>query len=326
MRRNLVLVHDPGYQALGDLQEIQAEIRAIHSEIDVHIAFNTLENNRLNRRLTAAPTLVVSFTQLKRYQPSRGCIYQGKWIAKTRQMSALAEHGIPVPKTRLLTPGFVADPEEWGDIVLVKPALPVSTFGNGVNLVRTAQLCYVEREDYPEDHPGRQGPMLVQAFIDTGPLPSQYRVLTLLGAPLYCRKLLRDEGEVRTDVGDAELAAMAVATAAGPPIHSERSDEADVLELASEASAALGDVPLQGMDIVREYKTGRLFVLELNPGGNTWHFSSVLGEPIKRAIGERLGATGKEADARGRAELVTQFEAFRRAAAVLAERTLGEAE
>src|SRR5262249_52936186 len=31
--------------------------------------------------------------------------------------------------------------------------------------------------------------------------------------------------------------------------------------------------PLQGVDIIREAESGKLFVLEANPGGNTWTFS-----------------------------------------------------
>jgi hypothetical protein len=326
MHRNLVLVNDPGYQSLSDLQEIGREVRAIRPEIDVHFAFNSLDNNRINRRLAEAPTLVVSFTQLKRFKPSRGRIYAGRWISKTDQIDLLIKEGVPAPQTQLITRDFRPDRGEWGNIVLVKPASPGSTFGKGVQLVRTAALRYQESQSYPEGHPGRHGPMLVQRFIDTGPLPSNYRVLTLFGVPLYARRTKRLEGEIRTDVGDEALAKMAVATAAAPPIVSEPCYDADVLELAAAASTAAPDVPLQGVDIVREASTGRLFVLELNPGGNTWHFSSVLGEPIKLRMGERLGAVGSEAQARGKAEFTAQFNAFRRAAEILAVKTLAEAD
>ena len=57
------------------------------------------------------------------------------------------------------------------------------------------------------------------------------------------------------------------------PIVREFTRDADILELARRAYSTLPEIPLQGLDIVREAETGGLFVLEANPGGNTWIFS-----------------------------------------------------
>ena len=40
-----------------------------------------------------------------------------------------------------------------------------------------------------------------------------------------------------------------------------------------------------GVDVVREQDTGRLFVLEVNPNGWTWMFSSEAGRGIQRDCG-----------------------------------------
>ena len=50
--------------------------------------------------------------------------------------------------------------------------------------------------------------------------------------------------------------------------------DADVMPVAKAAARAIPEVPLKGCDILRDERTGRVYVLELNPGGNTWHFSS----------------------------------------------------
>ena len=70
---------------------------------------------------------------------------------------------------------------------------------------------------------------------------------------------------------------------------------------------------MQGIDIIREAGSGKLYLLEANPGGNTWIFS-------KGDLTTRLKA------ALGVERLTDQFDAFRIAAKVLIERTRAEAE
>ena len=74
-------------------------------------------------------------------------------------------------------------------------------------------------------------------------------------------------------------------------------------------------MPLKGCDIIRDAATGALFVLELNPGGNTWRFSS---HYLAR---ERAGRPREHEALR-----VRQFDAFRMAARVLVRQTELEAE
>ena len=49
-----------------------------------------------------------------------------------------------------------------------------------------------------------------------------------------------------------------------------------VLSLATKVGEAYSDIPCLGVDIVREYSTDKLYILETNSGGNVWHFSSKL--------------------------------------------------
>jgi len=323
-QRNLVLVNDPGRQALSDLELIREEILRLGRGIDVHIAFNSLDNARINRRVAAAPTLTVSFTRLRAFKPSRGRVYVGRRIGKLEQVRLLAEAGVPTPKTRPLTPDFSIADEDWGEFVLIKPDDTSTTNGYGIQLMRAARVRYRPPEDYPADHPAQRGIMTVQEYIHTGRRPSNYRVLTLFGEPLYCLKGTRSEGDILLDGDDDAIERTSVATTSG---HRNRElvSDPDVLELARRVHAACPDIPLKGIDIVREEGSGRLLVLEMNGGGNTWHFSSKGGWHSRLELGEDLGAAPDRLQDAGREAMIRQFDAFRTAARVLADATVAEA-
>lgn len=321
---HLILVNDPARQALADLETIRDRIGELRADIAVHIAFNSLTGARLLRKIGDAPLLIVSFTALRKFRPQRGRIYAGRRINKLEQVRLLAAQGIPVPKTAPLTPDFTTADGEWGEFVLIKPDHTSTTNGYGIQLIRSDRVRYRPPEAFPDDHPARRGIMTVQQYVHTGVRPSNHRVLTLFGEPLYCVKGVRSQGEIRLDADDAAIEQTSVATTSG---HRDRelSADRDVLDLARRAHAACPDVPLKGIDIVREEGTGRLYVLELNPGGNTWHFSSTAGWHTRLELGESLGAAEKDWDAVGRQAIAQQFDAFRTAARVLSERAASEA-
>ena len=59
----------------------------------------------------------------------------------------------------------------------------------------------------------------------------------------------------------------------------------EVIQLAESAHAALPDHPLLGVDILRDAESGRLYVLELNTVGWTWHFSTPDAKRVARETG-----------------------------------------
>jgi len=59
----------------------------------------------------------------------------------------------------------------------------------------------------------------------------------------------------------------------------------DVIAFAEAAHAAFPDQALLGHDVVRDHDTGDLFMLECNPRGDTWLFSSYAGIEIQKANG-----------------------------------------
>jgi hypothetical protein len=82
------------------------------------------------------------------------------------------------------------------------------------------------------------------------------------------------------------------------------------LALAAAAYQAMPDVALQACDIVRE-KGGKLYLLEINPGGGTWMFSS----PNAPSYLANLGVD----------DLTAEFDAFPTCARVLIERSCADA-
>jgi hypothetical protein len=180
--------------------------------------------------------------------------------------------------------------------------------------MRREAVRFQPKEAFPDDHPGRYGPMLAQRFIDTGPLVNHHRVLTLFGAPLLAFKTSSERSRPSLDSPDDILATIAVkARRRDGPITREFTWDADILELARRAYSALPEIPLQGIDIIREAKSGKLYVLEANPGGNTWIFSK----------GDMTARLKKALDVE---RLIDQFDAFTTAAKTLIDRTRAEAE
>jgi hypothetical protein len=157
--------------------------------------------------------------------------------------------------------------------------------------------------------------MMVQQYIDTGADLTGYRVLTFFGEPLCAHFTRSRAARVEPSAPDAMIEAAVVAIQAGADRERILMEEPDVLALARRAHAALPEIPLKGCDIIREAATGRLYVLELNSGGNTWHFSSTFAEGIRRYQGPEFVRRQR-----------LQFDAMRTAARVLVARTRSEAE
>lgn len=306
--RNLIIVHQHGRQDVSDFYAIAERMASRAPDIEVFIAENERIMPRVRKAASTRPTLVFSPGPLGVFRPARGRIFAGRPMPKLEEMRRLAEGGIPVPAFTELRPDTVLAEADFGSHVILKPSHPMASNARGQILMRRAAVRYRPLPDYPAGHPGRQGPMVVQRYIDTGLYPAQYRVLTLFGRPLYALSWRSTVPRAQLDSPDHVLAASRV-TALGTDFTGGYAFDADVLDLAARIYAALPDIPLQGCDIIREERTGKLYALEVNPGGNTWHFSS--GVPVV-----------PEAEAKRK----DQFDAWSVAAEVLAEKTRALAE
>jgi hypothetical protein len=182
--------------------------------------------------------------------------------------------------------------------------------------MRTERVRYVAPQDFPSGHPGRLGPMLVQQYISDDGYVGVYRVLTLFGEPLYAVRNRSRQRVVDLTLPDDVIESLPVAHQSLTTETREREivDAPEEVALARAAHAATPEIPLTGIDIVRDGKTGRLYIIELNAGGNTWHFSSSF-EAKNRA------ANGPEFEHKR----LTQFDALRTAARVLVRKTNADA-
>jgi hypothetical protein len=314
----LILVNHEGWQKREDFEEIQDKVEARAPEIDVQIVKADQLADTLDDRVWQRPCLVVSFGPLTTFQPKRGSIYCGTFIPKFEQLTRLSHSGIPVPLSAPLVFGKQLDKRIWGPHVVLKPTTPGFMSHGAVFLMRTERASELAEVIFPLGHPVRKLPVLVQRFVDTGAWPSYYRVLTLFGEPLYCRKAYTPKPRPPLDAPDEVLLKAQIATnvESSARIQHQAANDPDVLNLAQRAYAAMPGIPLQGVDIIREAATGRLFVLEINAGGNTWHFSSTRTEERRKSHPEEYLS---------REERITQFGAWDVAARVLIQRTRSQA-
>ncbi|BCJ90429.1 hypothetical protein IZ6_11640 [Terrihabitans soli] len=273
--KNLIIVHTPGAQDIEDFVEVKRRISERAPEIEVFLVTNDAPQSSTRKKAALRPTLVFSPYYLKSFQPARGKIYAGQTLSKLRQVRMLEEANIPVPHAVFLQEDTRLDRAKWGEYVILKPN--TGSRGRGVLLTRFDDLFdSARRLGWPDT------PYLAQTFVDTGPYPTEYRALTVFGEPVYCN-MIRSE-EQRPDLA-AELPMDGrIASNSGPRRSTPCHDE-DVLDLARRTFRAFPDVPVQGMDIIRDVHTGQLYVLEVNPGGATWHLSSSLGKRLQERNG-----------------------------------------
>jgi hypothetical protein len=307
--RNLLILHTPPDQALSDWEAVQRKVRERAPDIDVRIGSNVEPDEAVRQWQVTRPSLVFSPIHLVRYRPPGGKVYAGhNFPDKMRETDILAAAGLPVPESRILTRALFLNPATWGEYTVVKPNIHAS-LGVNIRLVRTDSIAL----RYTELSLNEQRQMIVQRFVDSVDEKNRvfcHRVLTLFGRPVSAvtmrwKRPRRPLAEIAADpVGGIASQHWAEKK------EREKFNEPDVLALASRTAGALPDIPCLGVDIIRERGSGALFVLETNPGGNTWHFSSTY---------------GMRAETKDRKKSYDQFKVLDVAAETLIEKTRTEA-
>jgi hypothetical protein len=323
--RNLILVHR-GAAYARDFEEIAQCIHRINPTLRILHLPATLKA-RLPQSDWMFPTLTVVLQKSIGLPVLRGPVLRNMSIGKFDQQDLFRSNRLATPPAQPFSFGMSLDPIMFGDFVVLKPGdLAKTSKGDRVFLFRRKRLASLREQDLPPDHPLRldRGSYIVQRFIDTGRLPCHYRVQTMFGRVLYCWRQTLQAERPPLNAADSVIESAVVASQGGERTF-ELAAEQDVLELACAVHRALPDTPILGVDIVRDAASGKLYVLECNAGGNTWHFSSEMGAKCRASLGGFPGCTPEEADARGRLALINQFGAFERAAEVLVELTLDRA-
>jgi len=229
-------------------------------------------------------------------------------MSKLSEMRALARAGMPIPTFEEIKPDIQLSQEDYGDYVVVKPSYELASWGQGIELKRRRDIKFVPPESFPEGHPGQNGPMIAQRFIDCG-FPMTCRVMTLFGAPLFT--YMRESTVELKLAPEQEAFNQADFMPSFPNIKIYSTKDEEILALAAAAYTAMPEVAFQNCDIIRDRK-GRLHLLEVNPGGGNWMLSSPNASGYRRLLSVN--------------DLAAEFDAYTTIARVLIERTRQEAE
>jgi hypothetical protein len=281
--------------------QIAQYIREIAPDVHPLIISDHLRN-AFRPDLWIRPTLSVSTEGLRHFRPLRGRLFHGRQMTKSREYTILERMGIPVPKWTLCQGGKVPDLTDFDKYVVSKPDL--GACGAEVKIMRKSRI----RGNPVSTRYEGLSDTLVQEFIYTGPWPVSYRVFTFFGQVLGSWRVEADRNRrplkgPQAFAGGPADGGISIASS-GKGCIFQLNYEADILALAEQAHAAFPELPLLGVDIVREQPSGKLYVLEVNSCGRTWHFSSARGLSIQNDFG---------------IDFKSQFDALHKAANILAE-------
>ncbi len=284
--RNAILLISPHHMRDSDFHRIARRARALDPTLHAYVAVNGRRNRTARWAQLLRPTLHVEVEPVERFPHWRGHKLESVIRPKQVTLALLRDRGLPVPAFVELQPDTRLDPAHWGDYVVVKPAY--GRRGAFVWIHRTERVRFKARESYPEDHPGRLGPMLAQRFIHTGPWPVSYRVLSFLAEPLSAVRYELNFGQPPI-LSTADFAAgkSINIVASGKRATINACHEADLMELARRVHEALPDRPVLGIDLIREAATGDLYVSEVNER-YCWNLSNESGQKIQAQFGFNL--------------------------------------
>lgn len=321
-RRNLILIHrGPEYEQ--DFMEISEKVFAMDPDITIY-ALDTGSADQLPEAAWQRPTLTVALSTTFNLKIRRGPILKNRQIGKLAQHKVFQDAGVPTPPTQQFRFGMRLDPIMFGEFVIIKPmSLDLGSQGRGVQLIRRKRLETMGRQDFPPDHlihKDREG-YIVQKFINTGEYVSYNRMSTFFSQPMYSYFSRAKSPRGSLDSADDIVEALPVTNNSNSFRERGLRAEEDIVALAMQVHDAFPTVPLLGTDILREEETGKLYVIECNPGGNTWHFSSKMNLPLRHTLGKASLVGPKKAHVIARQMHIDQFNAFDRAARILVEKT-----
>lgn len=246
-------------------------------------------------------TAVISFLPIKQFKPDWAVIWQQAASDKVKEHDVLQSAGIPVPKQVALYEGIEPDLSGFGEYVVVKPAR--GACGAVIRVMRRNKARWrpVSVDNFTTSNFNEA--LVAQEYIHTGPWPVSYRVATVFGEPIYALRITASNARPPIDYSSENSNAFAGKTivASSKGCVMDTSVDADILKFAQKVHLAFPNVPLLGTDIVQSHKTGKLYALEVNSGGWTFHFANERYEQVKKNFGIdlKLQFGGTKAVARG---------------------------
>ncbi|HUQ36995.1 MAG TPA: hypothetical protein VM144_11525 [Aestuariivirga sp.] len=307
-RRNLILIH-PGREYENDFEEIANKVFALDEDITTYISPPGL-GDQLPNEAWKNPTLVVAILPDFRLRIERGTVLRNRPISKILQAKTMQEADVPTPPVLPLQFGMNLDPALFGEFVMIKPMnLRLTSSGKGIQVFRRKRLEHLKITDFPTDHlihKDRQG-YLVQKFINTGKHASTFRISTFLGRVMYSMKY--QSLDPSPDLSDADSVIENGNFTQKANRENLLDSSPEPIALAKRVAEVFSDIPLLAIDIVVEEGSGKMYVLEVNAGGNSWHFSSKMWAKRRAEYPELMR------------EMKLQYSAFDTAAQVLVEKT-----
>lgn len=313
--RNLILITQPGRQDPKDFEEIAERVRKLDRYIKVFVLTPENTSDDIKREDWRNPTLTVTLGNMGNFRPRRGRFFYNRQISKERQVELFTSDGIRTPKTIAYSAGMVLDEKEWGSVVVVKTNnLSHTSQGQSASLVQLKHLNDFSSLSDPLKERIRSNGVLVQEFVPTGNYPTSYRAGIFLGRVIHMMK--KRSNVPILDLANASIEELNIDSNHESPGENnfaarELVVDDEIMALSTRIAGIFPGLPLLGIDIIRHSKTGELFALEINGGGNTWQFSS------RHAAQGRL-VISKE-------ERVKQFDAWNTCARALVEKTRSHA-
>jgi hypothetical protein len=303
-KKALIVVHRN--ESADDFQQIARRIRKLDPTISVTMVSDFLTSKMVPDQCLNLPMLVVYLCNPPKTEFKVATKLAVKGMSKIEEYEHFKQHNIPCLPIERFIWGMELDPEVYGDWVILKPEHIQST-GKDVNMVPTKEIPNLKLSDFPAEHLIQKDTYYVQQFLKTGNSATFYRALVYLGDILLSYKVEQNNHYPDYKVGLDILLKTSVASNLQGSRKINLVDDDDVRALAIKVALAFPDLPLLGVDIIPDAVTGKLYVLEINAGGNTWAFTAKPSQDLRSILGLK--------------NMILQYNAWDRAAEALVRKT-----
>ncbi|CEN56681.1 hypothetical protein [Candidatus Methylopumilus turicensis] len=288
-----------------DFQQIARRVKRLDSSLGVAMVPEFLTSKMVPPEFLQLPLLVIYLCNPPETEFAIAAKIAVKEMSKIEEYEHFKRNNLPCLPIERFRWGMELDPKIYGDWVVLKPEHIQST-GKDVNMVSTKLIPTLTIQNFPEEHLIRQDSYLVQNFIKCGETPTHFRVTVFLNEVLFSSRARSKLSYPKTD------SSLMLNTTVASNMRENRStqlfQDEEINNFARMVANAFPQNPLLGIDILKDDLTGKLYVLEVNLGGNTWHFSSLIGEGYRFDLG-------------GRNAMVRQYNAWDKAASALVRKT-----
>jgi hypothetical protein len=299
-KSNLIIITGRETEDWRDFASIAQEVVRIAPDIAVHLVSPKDTAAVIDDQKWQRPGITVCVGHPGEFIPRRGPLFHNWPVKKLDQYSRLKNAGIATPHTERFEFGRDYSEANFGEFVILKPLpLTLTSKGGSASLFRTRRLRELKLGDFPKTHFLHEAPGLVQAFVDTGRYVSKWRVLTMFGEPLYSSTSLSVVPRAELNADDKEIEESVVEPrtdrnrdADTEGLRDRLAKDDDILAFARRMHSVFPTIPVLGCDVLRREPDGELFALEINGGGNVWHFSSYA-EKHRARLGGREAMIGQ---------------------------------